>query len=73
MCLAIPLLITDINKNEAVCEADGIRRTVRIDFIKDPAVGDYIISHAGFAIEKLSERQARLNLEAIREVSDASL
>ena len=43
----------------------------RIDFIKEPKVGDFIIVHAGFAIEKMKEEQALLNLEAISEAANA--
>lgn len=68
MCLAIPLKIIEIEGNEAVGERDGIRRQIRVDFIKDPAVGDYVISHAGFAIERLDKEQAEENIAAAREV-----
>lgn len=72
MCLAVPMRIAELNGSEAVCDLDGVKRRIRVDFIKNPAIGDYIISHAGFAIEKLAKEQAELNLAAIREVSDAS-
>jgi len=71
MCLAVPMRIVELNGCDAVCDIDGVRRRIRVDFIKEPAIGDYVISHAGFAIEKLGEKQAALNLAAIREVSDA--
>jgi len=71
MCLAIPLRLTEINGMEAVAETDGIRRKIRVDFIPEPRVGDYVIVHAGFAIERMREEQALENLAAIREVADA--
>lgn len=71
MCLAIPLRLVEIDGMEAVAEANGVRRTVRVDFIREPQVGDYVIVHAGFAMERMSERQALDNLRAIREVADA--
>ena len=71
MCLAIPLRLVEINGTEAVAEANGMRRTVRIDFIREPKVGDYVIAHAGFAIERMSQEQAEENLRAIQEVADA--
>ncbi|HBM75039.1 MAG TPA: HypC/HybG/HupF family hydrogenase formation chaperone, partial [Clostridiaceae bacterium] len=54
MCLAVPLKIVSINEKNAVAEMDGIKRNIRIDFIKNAEVGDYVIVHAGFAIEKLT-------------------
>ena len=70
MCLAVPLKLIEINGNTAVGEAMGMKRSVRIDFIKDPAVGDYVMVHAGFAIEKLAEAQALEDLEAWEELAD---
>ena len=71
VCLAVPLMITEINGKDAVAERDGIKRDIRLDFIKDPSVGDYVIVHAGFAIEKLRREQAEEDLMAIKEVEDA--
>ena len=71
MCLAIPFQIVKIEGNTAIAEAAGVPRKVRIDFIKEPKVGDFIIVHAGFAIEKMKEDQALRNLEAISEAANA--
>lgn len=71
MCLAIPLRIAEINGKDGVGEANGLRRKIRLDFIREPQVGDYVIVHAGFAIERMSEQQALDNLRAIQEVTDA--
>ena len=71
MCLAIPFQIVKIEGNTAIAEAVGVQRKVRIDFIKEPKVGDFIIVHAGFAIEKMKEDQALRNLEAISEAANA--
>lgn len=71
MCLAVPLKITSIEGKNALAEIDGIFRKVRLDFTPDASVGDYVIVHAGFAIEKLTEEMAEENLKTIREVSHA--
>lgn len=71
MCLAVPLRIAEINGLDAVGEVEGLRRKMRLDFIKNPKVGDYVIVHAGFAIERLRPEQAELDLEALAEVGDA--
>ena len=71
MCLAIPLELVEINGMDAVAQLDGIRRRIRVDFIPDPQVGDFVIVHAGFAIERMKKEQALENLAAIREVADA--
>ncbi len=71
MCLAVPLKIVGKNGADGVGEFDGVRRRVRLDFVPQAQMGDYVIVHAGFAIEKLDEQQARENLEALQEVADA--
>ena len=71
MCLAIPLQLIEINGKSAVGEAMGIRREIRVDFIEEPKLGDYVIVHAGFAIERLPEQQALDDLEAWGDVYHA--
>lgn len=71
MCLAVPLKLTEINGSTAIGEAMGVSREVRVDFIRDPKPGEYVIVHAGFAIERLSPQQAELDLQAWAEVEDA--
>ena len=71
MCLAIPLQLIEINGSTAVGEAMGMRREIRVDFIDRPQIGDYVIVHAGFAIERLPEQQALDDLEAWEDVRNA--
>ncbi len=71
MCLAIPLKLVEINGKTAVGEAMGMRREIRVDFIEEPKIGDYVIVHAGFAIERLPEQQALDDLEAWEDVRNA--
>ncbi len=71
MCLAIPLKLVEIDGKRAVGEAMGMRRELRVDFIDKPKLGEYVIVHAGFAIERLGEQQALEDLESWGEVADA--
>ena len=71
MCLAIPLQLVEINGKNAVGEAMGMQREIRVDFIDQPRIGDYVIVHAGFAIERLPEKQALDDLEAWEDVRNA--
>ena len=71
MCLAVPLKLIEVNGKEAVGDAMGVRRRVRVDFIEEPKVGDYVIVHAGFAIERLPEEQALEDLESWEELDHA--
>ena len=71
MCLAVPLKLIEINGKTATGEAMGMTRQLRVDFIKDPQVGDYVMVHAGFASERLPEGQALADLEAWEEMEAA--
>ena len=71
MCLAVPLKLIEINGFDAVGEALGMRRAVRVDFIPDPKPGDYVMVHAGFAIERLTETQAEADLERRKKKKNA--
>ena len=64
MCLAVPLKIVEIDGLNGVGEVEGLRRNMRLDFIREPKVGEYVIVHAGFAIERLPEAQALADIEA---------
>ena len=68
MCLAVPLKITKIEGKSAVGEAGGLSQRVRVDFIPDLAVGDYVMVHAGFAIERMSEQEALEGLDLLEGV-----
>ncbi len=71
MCLAVPLKIVEIDGLNGVGEVEGLRRRMRLDFIKEPRVGEYVIVHAGFAIERLGEEQAKADIAEWNEVRNA--
>jgi len=70
MCLAVPLRIKELDGTDAVVERDGVSLRVKVNFIREPKVGDYVMVHAGFAIEKVNEKQAEEDLEAFRELEE---
>ena len=71
MCLAVPFKIVEVNGDNGVGEYEGVKRNIRLDFIKDPKPGEYVMLHAGFAIERINEKQAQLDLESWKELEDA--
>ena len=71
MCLAVPLKLVEIHGNSAMGEALCMTREIRVDFIPEPKVGDYVMVHAGFAIDRLDEQQAQEDIGAWKEVQDA--
>lgn len=71
MCLGLPLKVVEISGNNAVGEMNGIKRKIRIDFIKNLKIGDYVMVHAGFALDKMNEKLANETKECINEVIEA--
>lgn len=68
MCLAIPMEILKIEGKTAEVQVGGVRQTVRLDVIsEDPAVGDYVIVHAGFALNRLDRDEAIATLKLFEE------
>lgn len=68
MCLAIPMKILKIDLDRAVVSSAGVQRTIGINFLKNPKIGDYVIVHAGFAIEKLDTVKAEETLKLLEEL-----
>ena len=71
MCLAVPLKLIEIDGKNGIGEVSGITRKIRLDFMNNVNIGDYVIVHAGFAIERLLEEQGKEILQAWSEVDDA--
>jgi hydrogenase expression/formation protein HypC len=72
MCIGFPGIIISIDKNNyAIIDISGTRREVCLDIIDEPAVvGDYVISHAGYAIHKIDVESAKEKLAALKELID---
>lgn len=73
MCLAVPMKVVEIEEGTAICEVDGVRREGSLMMLDDVAVGDYVLLHAGFAIEKIDPEEAQKTLDIFREALDAGL
>ncbi len=71
MCLAIPSKIMKIENNMATIDVDGVQREASLMLLADAQVGEYVIVHAGFAIQKLDEAAALDTLELLRLAADA--
>jgi len=68
MCLAIPAKVTQIDGFIARVEMGGLIYHVSIMLVPDTTVGDYVLLHAGFAIQRLDEREAKETLRLISEI-----
>lgn len=72
MCLGIPVKITKVEGNRGEGEIGGIKRDVDLTLVRGVVAGDYVILHAGFAIEKVDEEEAKETLRLLREISGMS-
>ena len=70
MCLAIPSQITHIKEQIATIDVAGVQRQASLLLIEDAHVGDFVIVHAGFAIQKLDAAAAQETLQLLREAVD---
>lgn len=70
MCLAIPMKIVKIEGDRATVEISGVKKEVNLTLIEDPKLNDYVLIHAGYAIEKLDEGEARETLDLIKEMAE---
>ena len=69
MCVGVPMQVISRDGDEIVAEVDGVRRSASLMMLGDEVnVGDYLIIHAGFAISKLDEEEAKETLQMMRDV-----
>jgi len=70
MCLAIPSKIIKIEDNVATIDVEGVKRKVSLLLLEDAMVGEYVIVHAGFAIQRIDEAAAMETLNLLREAAE---
>jgi hydrogenase expression/formation protein HypC len=68
MCLAVPMKIVEIKGDEGVVESSGLKRKANFSLIKSPKVGEYVLLHAGFAIERVKDKEAQKTLKALKAI-----
>jgi len=67
MCLGVPMKVVSITDDMATCEIDGVQREASLMMVDGVQLGDYVLIHAGFAIERLDVEDAEETLRALRE------
>jgi hydrogenase expression/formation protein HypC len=70
MCLGIPMEVVAINGFLARCQAKGIEREVSLFLLQDDpiAIGDFVMVHVGYAIQKMTPQEARTTWELLDEM-----
>jgi hydrogenase expression/formation protein HypC len=71
MCLAIPVQVVEVGANDmAVCDVGGIRKEISLALVDGVDVGDYVIAHVGYAINRLDAAEAAKTLELFALLSE---
>jgi hydrogenase expression/formation protein HypC len=68
MCLGIPGKVVEITEGMAKVDVGGTRKEASLMLLEEASIGDYVIVHAGFAIEKVDEKEAEKTLEIVDEL-----
>ena len=72
MCLAVPMKIVKIlEQGKALVKQDDLETEVDLTLIQEPHVGDYVIIHAGYAIDSLDLEEAEERLKLFRAMEEA--
>ena len=69
MCLAIPAQVVELREGDhAVVDLAGVRKEISLSLVDDVAVGDYVIVHVGYALNKLDPEEAARTLALFTEI-----
>jgi len=68
MCLAVPMKLVQVDGAKGIARIRAVRQEVDLSLIDNPRIGDYVIVHAGFAIEKVDTRRADTMIADISEM-----
>lgn len=73
MCLAIPAQVVELREGDnAVVDLAGVRKEISLSLVDNVAVGDYVIVHVGYALNKLDPEEAAKTLALFAELSQAN-
>ena len=71
MCLSVPAKIVQVESNRAKAEVGGLLREISIDLCPEVVVGEFVLIHAGFAIQRLDEKEAKETLDLLAQLAEA--
>ena len=71
MCLAIPVRVVELREgDQAMVDVGGVRKEISLALVDGIAVGDYVILHVGYAIQKLDAAEAENTLALFAELGE---
>lgn len=68
MCLAIPAQVVEIDGDNGIVDMGGVRKEISLSLIDEVTVGDYVIVHVGYALNKLDPEEAERTLALFAEL-----
>ena len=71
MCLAFPGKVLEIKENLATIEHSGIKREASLMLLPEAKVGDYVLVHAGFAMQIVDEEEIKIRDALVAEMNGA--
>lgn len=69
MCLAIPMKIIQIDGENGILEYKGIQKKINLSLVQPVEIGEYVLVHTGFAIQKIDEEEFYKTMEILEEES----
>ena len=69
MCLAVPMKVVSCKDGVGIAEMAGVKKKISFMMLPEAEIGDFVIVHAGFAIQKLNEDEAKKTLALFREMA----
>lgn len=73
MCLAVPMKLIKKQGDVGTVELGGVERQISLMLMPDARLGEYMVVHAGFAIQRLDEEDAKETLDLLMQISDGEL
>jgi len=67
MCLAIPVEVISIEEDTAWVSVSGVKKEISLALVEDVSVGDYVLLHVGYALNKISTEEAQKTLKLFAE------
>lgn len=69
MCIAVPVEIMEIYENHAVARFEGVKMKIDISLVENLHIGEYVLLHAGCAVQKVDEGKAQETLKLFQELA----
>ena len=70
MCLAVPGKVLSLEENKGIVEIGNLKREVFMHLVPDAVVNEYVLVHAGCAIQKIDEKEAKITMDILKELME---